>query len=178
MDLRQLASGDDGSGASQGGGGGGGEDGKRGRVPESSSPSSSSAANATSVVVVCAHDLFSNGGGGSGGGGGGSGSGGRREGDEKHRYLAAVRAFLAASTEAIAFVERRVLERRLEGELSAGAACVASSDVKVPYKQTEDAVGGVSIGSLKSRAAWKAWLCQLVQNLKWAVDAASSLCVA
>lgn len=172
MVMRQLASGDDGSGVSQGGVGGG-DDGKQGRGPESSSSSSSPAANATSVVVVCAHDLFSN-----GGGSGGSGSGSRRGVDEKYRYLAAVRAFLAASAEVIAFVERCVLERRLEGELSAGAACVASSDAKVPYKQTEDAVGGVSIGSLKSRAAWKAWLCQLVQNLKWAVDAASSLCVA
>lgn len=87
-------------------------------------------------------------------------------------------AFLACSTEAIACVERRVLERRLEGEMSAGAACVAWSDVGMPYKQTEDAVGGVVITSLKSQASWKAWLCQLVKNLEWAVNAASSLCVA
>lgn len=121
---------------------------------------------------MCAHDLFST-------GSGGGGSGGSA--DEKHRHLAAVRAFLACSAEVIAFLERRVLERRLEGERSAGAACVAwSSHVGdgVPYKQTEDAIGGVSIGALKSRAAWKAWLCQLVKNLEWAVGAASSLCVA
>lgn len=112
---------------------------------------------------------------------GGSGGGGGRSADEKQRHLAAVRAFLACSAEVMAFLERRVLERRLEGEMSAGAACVAwSSHVGdgMPYKQTEDAIGGVSIGALKSRASWKAWLCQLVKNLEWAVGAASSLCVA
>ncbi|CAM9424540.1 unnamed protein product [Laminaria digitata] len=118
-----------------------------------------------SAPVAFAHDLFSTGGGGGRGG-------------DKPRFLAAVGAFLACSTEAIACVERRVLERRLEGEMSAGAACVAWSDVGMPYKQTEDAVGGVAIASLKSQASWKAWLCQLVKNLEWAVTAASSLCVA
>lgn len=111
--------------------------------------------------IVFAHDLFS--------------TGGTR--DDKHRLLAAVRAFVACSSEVMAYVERRVLERRLEGETCAGAASMAWSDVGVPYKQTEDAVGGVSIGSLKSQASWKAWLCQLVKNLEWAVGAASTLCV-
>lgn len=139
------------------------------------SNSSSAAAAATSVVVVCAHDLFSTGSSIS------SRSSSGRSADEKHWHLAAVRAFLACSTEAIAFLERRVLQRRLEGEMSAGAACVAWSNHVgdgVPYKQTEDSIGGVSIGALKSRTAWKAWLCQLVKNLEWAVGAASSLCVA
>lgn len=122
-------------------------------------------------MVVCAHDLFSTGGGGGGGGRGSSG-------EEKLRHLAAVRAFLACSAEAIAFVEKRVLERRLAGETPAGAACVAGGEARAPYRQTEDAVGGVSTGALKSNASWKAWLCQLVKNLEWAVGAASSLCVA
>eukprot|EP00903_Cladosiphon_okamuranus_P013201 g12313.t1 len=167
----ELASSDNRGGLSQG------EDDwqrARGPDPEASSelPSnpSSAAAAASSVVVVCAHDLFST----------GSSSSGRSA-DEKQRHLAAVRAFLACSAEVMAFLERSVLERRLEGEMSAGAACVAWSNHvgdEVPYKQTEDAIGGVSIGALKSRAAWKAWLCQLVKNLEWAVVAASSLCVA
>ncbi|CAM9738024.1 unnamed protein product [Ectocarpus sp. 6 AP-2014] len=156
----ELASGDNSGGLSQEDGAG-----RRGHGPEP-------AAAGTSVVVVCAHDLFSTGGGG-GRGGGRSGSG-----EENLRHLAAVRAFLACSAEVMAFLERRVLERRLEGEVSAGAACVAWSDVGVPYKQTEDAVGGVSIGALKGQGSWKPWLCQLVKNLEWAVGAASSLCVA
>lgn len=132
---------------------------------------------------MCAHDLFSTGGvgGGSGNSGRNGGNGGRggSNSDEKQRHLAAVRAFLACSDEAISFVESRVLERRLEGEMSAGAACVAWSDVAPPYRQTDGAVAGVSLGAaLKSRAAWKASLCQLVKNLEWAVGAASSLCVA
>lgn len=158
---RQLASGDNSGGLSQ-------EDGV-GRRGHGAEPSAAS----TSVVIVCAHDLFSTGGGGGGRGGGRSGSG-----EENLRHLAAVRAFLACSAEVMAFLERRVLERRLEGEMSAGAACVAWSDVGVPYKQTEDAVGGVSIGALKGQGSWKPWLCQLVKNLEWAVGAASSLCVA
>eukprot|EP00752_Nemacystus_decipiens_P008346 g7460.t1 len=164
----ELASGDNGGGIPQEG------EGRRRGGRENPEPSNSSSSAATSVVVVCAHDLFSTGGGGSSGSTGGTA-------DERHRHLAAVRAFLACSAEAIAFLERRVLERRLEGENKAGAACVAwSSHVGdgVPYKQTEDAIGGVSISALKNRAAWKAWLCQLVKNLEWAVGAASSLCVA
>lgn len=129
--------------------------------PSYSTAAGAAAVAATSVVVVCAHDLFST------GGVGGSNSG--RGSEEKQRHLAAVRAFLACSTEVISFVERRVFERRQERE---------SASAEAPYRQTEDSVGGVSIGALKSRAAWKAWLCQLVNNLKWAVGAASSLCVA
>lgn len=113
------------------------------------------------MPVVFAHDLFSTGG----------------RGDDKVRLLAAIRAFLACASEVTTYVERRTLEKRLEGEMSAGAACVAWSDVGVPYKQTGDSVGGMAISSLKSQASWKAWLCQLVKNLEWTVEAASSLCV-
>ncbi|CAM9096533.1 unnamed protein product [Scytosiphon promiscuus] len=156
----ELASGDDSGGLPR-------ETVEQGHQRRGSGPSPSSSPPATSVVVVCAHELFSTGGGGRGG-----------SADEKLRYLAAVRAFLACSAEAIAFVEKRVHERRLQGETSVGAACVAGGDARAPYRQTEDAVGGVSIGALKSSASWKAWLCQLVKNLDWAVGAASSLCVA
>lgn len=115
--------------------------------------------------LVCAHDLFS--------------SGGSR-GDEKHRLLAAVKAFLACSSEVIAHVERRVLLERRPGRQQQGFTTGAASAELAgpPYKQTEDAVGGVLITSLKSQASWKAWLCQLVKNLEWVVGAGSSLCVA
>lgn len=110
------------------------------------------------------HDLFCTGG----------------RGGEKHRFPLAVKAFLACSTEVIAHVERRSRDhsrsegrRRdhhedLDGWTGAGA----------PYEQTEHSVGGVSMSSLKTSAAWKAWLCQLVKNLAWALQAASELCVA
>lgn len=112
--------------------------------------------------IRCAHGLFNS---------------SARKGEDKLRLLGAMRAFVICSSEVIACVESRVLEQRLDGEMSAGAACVAWSDVGLPYKQSDDTVGGVSITSLKSSASWKAWLCQLVKNLEWAVGAAASLCV-
>lgn len=119
------------------------------------------------MPVVCAHELFSAGG---------------SKGEDKNRFHAAVNAFLACSSEVIAFVEQRHLDRRrLQREVMfqpTGTGYTAAwSDVGVPYKQTDDSVGGVAMKSLKSQASWKAWLCQLVKNLEWAVGAASCLCV-
>lgn len=113
--------------------------------------------------MVFAHDLFS--------------SGGR--GDDKQRLPAAIKAFLSGSTEVIAHVEKRLLERRLAGdrgrvEASPGVASPRVAD-GAPYQQNDDGVGGVLMSSLRSQSAWKAWLCQLVKNLQWAVAAGSSL---
>ena len=108
--------------------------------------------------MVYAHDLFSTGG---------------RNGDSRYRILGAIQAFVACSSEVMAEVERRVLERRLftKGVDSGGVGG------GVPYRQTEDSIGGMTIASLKNQASWKAWLCQLMKNLEWALEAASSLCV-
>lgn len=134
-------------------------------------------AAAQAPAVLFSHDLFS------------SGSGGR--GDDKHRLTAAIKAFLACSTEVMAHLERRVLERRLEGRdagAAAGGGWVGVGGGRgrnkgwgardgIPFQQTGESVGGVLVSSVSSQKAWKSLLCQLVKNLEWAVGAGSSLCV-
>lgn len=120
------------------------------------------------TVVLFAHDLCS--------AGGGSGTGRSEDGQ---RLAAAIKAFLACSTEVIAHLERRLLERRLGGGSGGERNRVVAGwrGGGLPFQQTEESVGGVLIASVTSQKAWKSLLCQLVKNLEWVVLAGSSLCV-
>ncbi|CAM9414463.1 unnamed protein product [Choristocarpus tenellus] len=119
-------------------------------------------------LPTAAHDLFWSGGG-----------------DDDKRVNEAIAVFVACCTETLQEVELQLRvrteeetgDKSMEGG-SGGVEDWTGSRGIPPNKQSEMSLGGVAIGSLGSSAQWRSWLCQLVQNLDWGLEAASSLSLA